>query len=67
MTALAAFEQIIDASGVAPQIAAMLPVGVRSRQLKVRTLLAGMCLAQGQLPARAPDPGALVADSPRRR
>jgi hypothetical protein len=46
MTALAAFEQIIDASGVAPQIEAMLPVGVRPRQLRVRTLLAGMCLAQ---------------------
>ena len=46
MIALAAFEQIIDASGVAPRIEAMLPIGVRSRQLKVRTLLAGMCLAQ---------------------
>jgi hypothetical protein len=46
MTALAAFEEIIDASGVAPRIEAMLPVGVRPRQLSVRTLLAGMCLAQ---------------------
>ena len=46
MTPLAAFEEDIDASGVAPRIEAMLPVGVRSRQLKVRTLLAGMCLAQ---------------------
>jgi hypothetical protein len=46
MTQLAAFEEDIDASGVAPRIEAMLPVGVRSRQLKVRTLLAGMCLAQ---------------------
>jgi hypothetical protein len=46
MTPLAAFEADIDASGVAPRIEAMLPVGVRSRQLKVRTLLAGMCLAQ---------------------
>ena len=46
MISLAAFEAVIDASGVAPRIEAMLPVGVRSRQLKVRTLLAGMCLAQ---------------------
>jgi hypothetical protein len=46
MTPLAAFEEAIDASGVAPRIEAMLPIGVRPRQLKVRTLLAGMCLAQ---------------------
>jgi hypothetical protein len=46
MTPLAAFEQIIDASGAAPAIEAMLPVGARPRQLKVATLLAGMCLAQ---------------------
>jgi hypothetical protein len=46
MTPLAAFEEDIDASGVALRIEAMLPVGVRARQLKVRTLLAGMCLAQ---------------------
>jgi hypothetical protein len=46
MTALATFEELIDASGVAPRIEAMLPVGVRPRQLRVRTLLAGMCLAQ---------------------
>ena len=46
MIPLAAFEEIIDASGVAPRIGAMLPVGVRPRQLSVRTLLAGMCLAQ---------------------
>jgi hypothetical protein len=52
MIALAAFEAVIDASGVAPRIEAMLPVGVRARQLKVRTLLAGMCLAQaGHRPA----------------
>ena len=29
MTPLAAFEEIIDASGAAPRIEAMLPVGVR--------------------------------------
>jgi hypothetical protein len=47
MTALAASEEIIDASGAAPRIEAMLPAGVRPRQLSIRTLLAGMCLAQG--------------------
>jgi hypothetical protein len=52
MTPLAAFEEVIDASGIAPRIEAVLPVGVRPRQLKVRTLLAGMCLAQaGHRPA----------------
>jgi len=45
MTALAAFEEIIDISGAAPRIEAMLPIGVRPRQLSVRTLLAGLCLA----------------------
>jgi hypothetical protein len=43
---LPAFEEIIDASAIAPRIEAMLPAGVRTRQLEVRTLLAGMCLAQ---------------------
>jgi hypothetical protein len=46
MIALAAFEEIIDRSRVAPRIEAVLPAGVRARQLSVRTLLAGMCLAQ---------------------
>ena len=46
MIPLAVFEEIIDASGVAPRIEVMLPIGVRPRQLNVRTLLAGMCLAQ---------------------
>ena len=46
MIPLTAFEEIIDASGIPPRIEAMLPIGVRPRQLKVRTLLAGMCLAQ---------------------
>jgi hypothetical protein len=44
MIPLAAFEEIIDASGVAPRIEAMLPIGVRARQLLVRTLLLGMLL-----------------------
>ena len=46
MIPLAALEEIIDASGVAPRIEAALPIGVRPRQLSVRTLLAGMCLTQ---------------------
>ena len=44
MIPLAAFEEIIDASGIPPRIEAMLPIGVRARQLKVRTLLLGMLL-----------------------
>ena len=44
--ALAGLETVIDRSGVAPRIEAMLPIGVRPRQLSVRTLLAGMCLIQ---------------------
>jgi hypothetical protein len=46
MIPLAVIEEIIDASGAAPRIEAMLPTGVRHRQLRVRTLLAGMMLAQ---------------------
>jgi hypothetical protein len=46
MTSLADCEKVIDASGAAPWIEAMLPAGVRRRQLSVRTLLAGMCLTQ---------------------
>ena len=38
-------EQIIDASGIARRIESLLPVGVRPRQLRVRTLLVGMVLA----------------------
>jgi hypothetical protein len=45
VTGLAVFEEIIDASGAAARIEAVLPAGVRARQLSVRTLLAGMCLA----------------------
>ena len=44
MIPLAAFEEVIDASGIPPRIEAMLPIGVRARQLKVRTLLLGMLL-----------------------
>ena len=53
MIPVAVFEGIIDASGVAPRIEAMLPTGVRPRQLSVRALLAGMCLIQADgRPAR---------------
>jgi hypothetical protein len=46
MIPLAVLEEIIDASGAAPRIEAMLPTGVRHRQLRVRNLLAGMMLTQ---------------------
>src|SRR5271154_4849452 len=46
MTALAVLEEIIGRSGVAARIEALLPAGVRPRQLSVRALLAGMCLTQ---------------------
>ena len=50
--ALARLEEIIDGSGVAPRIEALLPIGIRHRQLRVRTLLAGMLLCQAdQRPA----------------
>jgi hypothetical protein len=42
--ALTAIEDIIDASGAAPRIEALLPTGVRHRQLTTRTLLTGMML-----------------------
>jgi len=41
---LAVLEDIIDGSGVAPAIEALLPIGVRHRQLTARTLLTGMML-----------------------
>jgi hypothetical protein len=42
---LARLEEIIDASGVAPAIEALLPAGARHRQLRARTMLLGMQLA----------------------
>jgi hypothetical protein len=45
MTGLPELEGVIDASGIAPRIEALLPSGARARQLAVRTLLAGMLLA----------------------
>jgi len=41
---LATIEDIIDGSGVPPAIEALLPAGVRHRQLTARTLLTGMML-----------------------
>ena len=43
-------QEIVDSSGVAAQVEALLPVGVRPRQLRVRTLLVGMllCLKDGR-------------------
>jgi hypothetical protein len=50
--ALAWPEEVIDRSGAAPRIEALLPVGARQRQLRVRTLLLGMELAlAGHRPA----------------
>lgn len=43
-TELARLEQIIDTSAVAERVEARLPVGVRPRQLQVRTLLLGMLI-----------------------
>jgi hypothetical protein len=42
MIPLPVLEEIIDRSGIAPRIELLLPVGVRARQLLVRTLLLGM-------------------------
>jgi hypothetical protein len=42
---LARLEQLVDTAGVCEQLEAQLPVGVRPRQLSVRTLLLGMLLA----------------------
>ena len=41
---LAVLEDIVDTSWVAPRIEALLPAGVRHRQLRVRTLILGMQL-----------------------
>jgi hypothetical protein len=41
---LAVLEDLIDGPGVAARIEVLLPVGVRHRQLAVRTLILGMLL-----------------------
>lgn len=37
-------ERVVDRAGIAPRIEALLPIGVRPRQLSARTLLVGMLL-----------------------
>jgi len=44
MIPLQVLEEIIDCSGAAPRIELLLPIGVRARQLAVRTLLLGMLI-----------------------
>jgi len=44
MIPLPVLEEIIDRSGIAPRVELLLPIGVRARQLLVRTLLLGMLL-----------------------
>jgi hypothetical protein len=44
MIPLPVLEEIIDRSGVAPRIELLLPIGVRARQMLVRTLLLGMLI-----------------------
>jgi hypothetical protein len=44
MIPLAVLEEITDLSGIAPRIELLLPIGVRARQLLVRTLLLGMLI-----------------------
>jgi len=43
---LVRIEAVVDRSGIAPRIEARLPVGVRPRQLAVRSLFVGMLLCQ---------------------
>ena len=44
MIPLPALEEITDRSGIAPRIELLLPIGVRARQLLVRTMLLGMLI-----------------------
>ena len=44
MIPLPVLEEIVDRSGIAPQIELLLPIGVRARQLLARTLLLGMLI-----------------------
>ena len=45
MSALCRYEAVLDRAAVAPGIEALMPSGGRPRQLPVRTLLVGICLA----------------------
>ncbi len=56
-------EAIIDGSAVAPAIEQMLPIGVRHRQLRVRTPMGSICSIAGA----TADPAAPGADRPARR
>ena len=56
MIPLPVLEEITDRSGIAPRIELLLPIGVRARQLLVRTLLLGHADRAGRPPARPPDP-----------
>lgn len=47
-SSLARLEAIVDASGTPARIEALLPIGVRPRQLSVRTLLIGMLLVAAE-------------------
>jgi len=52
MIPLPVLEEITDRSGIAPRIEVLLPIGVRPRQLAVRTLLLGMLIVlAGHRPA----------------
>ena len=67
MIPLAVFEAIIDASGVAPRIEALLPAGVRPRQLSGPHPAGRHVPGPGRSPARPPDPRAPGPDQPARR
>ena len=64
MIALAAFEEIIDASGVAPRIEAMLPDRGARPAAEGPHPAGGHVPGPGRRPARAPDPRAPGADQP---
>ncbi len=70
-TSLASFEAVVDDSRAAERLEALLPLGVRPRQLSVRTLLLGILLAlvDGRPAHLSRVHGALVAlgDDDRRR
>ena len=66
MIPLAVFEEIIDASGVAPRIEAMLPVGVRAPAAEGPHPAGRHVPGPGRSPARPPDPRAPGADQPAR-
>jgi hypothetical protein len=54
---LTAFETILDDSGVAARLEALLALGVRPRQLSVRTLLLGILLTSHSLPSMKTNAG----------